>query len=181
MTCSRSITASLLSIGLTVTLSQMVSAFDSHDTPKEPLACFGEACAEPTAVRYLGDVCWNAEMGESGVPIRVGVTHMGGGRFALNGVIGAEEGFAITGNVVRIRQQWAFTLIANGEAVQIPVSGTATVDAAGATLMSGTLDLKTLDGTIAGSDATGFSQDFPGFTSGLKYDGAFPLKRVPCR
>ena len=177
---SRAVVISLVGFGFIAICAGSARATEPLDGAKR-LACFGNLCVERTAVKYLGDACWIAQNSDGDVPIRLGITHMGAARFAFNGVIGADEAFPITGNAVRIAGKWAFTLIANGGEQGIPVSATLTVDAAGATLFSGTLDPTTLDGTIFATNAIGVSQETPSLPSALTYLGAFPLKKTSCK
>lgn len=62
---------------------------------RKKVHCFGGRCAPRKAVKFLGNVCWDLSipsLGDDPASLELGVTHMGGGHFVLNGVLGAIEG-----------------------------------------------------------------------------------------
>ena len=124
--------------------------------------CFGETCVPPDAVAYLGDFCWTFSTGESVFQLVLGVTHMGGKRFALNGTIGSEdEQFPITGVATRRGREWLITMTATGGGVGfvLPTDPPQVVDVAGATLFYAVLDGPSLNGQLLGASARGVSHE----------------------
>jgi hypothetical protein len=163
--------------GLLALAERPVSAEERPDSPRD--VCFGSKCVEKDAVKYLGDVCWNTTLG--GSALRLGVTHVGGGRFALNGTVTTgSETFPVTGSIMLIVGFWNFTLSSNAGQTGIVISPQLTVDAAGTTLISGTLDRQRLSGTIFATNVIGFSKESPATTSGVTYVGSFPLTYTEC-
>lgn len=145
--------------------------------------CFGEVCVSPETVAYLGDFCWIVPTGEGEFRLTLGVTHMGGKRFSLNGTIGnEEEQFPITGVATRRGREWLITMTATGGGVGfvIPTDPPQVVDVAGATLFYAVLDGPSLNGQLLGAEVLGFAQDPQGFSSGVSYAGAAELSSVPC-
>jgi hypothetical protein len=145
--------------------------------------CFGEICVPPDAVAYLGDFCWTFSTDEGEAKLVLGVTHMGGKRFSLNGTIGTEEEqFPITGAATRRGRDWFITMTATGGGVGfvLPTDPPQVVDVAGATLFYAVLDGQSLNGQLLGADVLGFATEPQGFSSGVRYAGAAALVSAPC-
>ena len=72
-------------------------SFLEHETIKhykKNVHCFGGRCAHRNAVKFLGNICWDMSIpsiGNESGSMELGITHMGGGHFVLNGVLGAKE------------------------------------------------------------------------------------------
>jgi hypothetical protein len=145
--------------------------------------CFGETCVPPDAVAYLGDFCWTFTAEETEARLVLGLTHMGGKRFSLNGSIGTEDAeFPITGVAIRRGREWLITMTATGGGVGfvLPTDPPQAVDVAGARLFYAVLDGPTLNGQLLGADVRGFSPESEGFSSGVRFAGAVELSNVPC-
>jgi len=172
-----------LAFSILLLWSNVSFAIEVQTMKKPQKLCFADECVGLKTLRYLGDFCWTAPAGQGVATLRLGVTHMGGGRVAMNGVIENEgEAFIMTGTAAIVDGNWAFTLTAAGGEVGIPVATDPplTVDAAGATLFSGSVEPETLNGTIFAADVIGVSHDSPALSSGVSYRGSVPLTRTSC-
>ena len=145
--------------------------------------CFGEVCVGTETVAYLGDFCWTYPSGEREARLTLGVTHMGGKRFSLNGTIETEHGeFPITGVATRRGREWFITMTATGGGigVVIPTEPPQVVDVAGAALYYAVLDGPSLNGQLLSAKALGFAQEAEGLSSGVRFAGAVELAAGPC-
>ena len=155
---------------------------------KRTAHCFGNKCVPHRAVRFLGNVCWDVlipSVGDESGSLELGVTHMGGGHFVLNGVLGAlEEGAGevlfslVRGNSEIVEDQRRLSLDnTTAEVFDDPVLGD-NLQGNGAVVFNLFLDPTTLDGSgLAGGVQTGNLPDitFIGFL------GDVNVKRIPCR
>jgi hypothetical protein len=145
--------------------------------------CFGEVCVGTEAVAYLGDFCWTFAAGEGEGLLTLGVTHMGGKRFALNGTIEMQDGqFPITGVATRRGREWFIAMTATGGGVgfAIPTDPPQVVDVAGAALFYAVLDGPSLNGQLLSARVLGFAQEREGNASGVRFAGAVELSSITC-
>ena len=150
--------------------------------------CFGNQCIPHRAVRFLGNVCWDVlipSIGDESGSLELGVTHMGGGHFVLNGVLGAledgadEVGFSLVrGNSEIVEDQRRLSLHNTAaEVFDDPALGD-NLQGNGSVVFNLFLDPTTLDGSgFAGGVQTGNLPDltFVGFL------GDVNVKHIPCQ
>lgn len=156
--------------------------------------CFGGVCAPRLAVLHLGEFCWHVfeegsehshdeGMMEDETILRLGVSHMGSGNFALHGTLksGEAEAIAVSGNAK----------LASGDSMVGTLTGAfgqlgailetqppQVVDRSGAQLLSLSLNHDSLAGTAHLTTATAINA-LPDL-SGLSYGGVFTLEKIEC-
>ena len=161
------------------------AAFKKH---RKNVRCFGGRCAHRRAVKFLGNVCWDVSisaLGDTPISMKLGVTHMGGGHFMLNGVLGAiEEGedevefSLVRGNSEMVEGKRRLSLDNTaGEVFDHPVLGN-NLQGNGAVLYNLVLDPKTLDGNgFGGAWQTGNLEDL----NVLFFLGEVTVKKISCK
>ncbi len=142
-------------------------AFKKH---RKKVHCFGGRCAHRKAVKFLGNVCWDmsiSALGDTPISMELDATHMGGGHFMLNGVLGAiEEGedkvefSLVRGNSEVVEGKRRLSLDnTTGEVFDDPFLGN-NLQGNGAVLYNLVLVPKTLDGRgFGGAWQTGNLED----------------------
>jgi hypothetical protein len=156
--------------------------------------CFGGVCAPRLAIQHLGEFCWHVfEAGsdhshDTGIPedetiLRLGVSHMGNGNFALQGTLktGEAEPIAVNGNAkLASGAMMVGTLTgAFGQlGATLETQPPQVADIAGAQLLSLSMNHDSLEGTAHLSTATAVN-GLPNL-SGIAYGGVFTLEKIEC-
>ena len=167
------------------------NSFSDHDGFKKHrknVRCFGNRCAHRKAVKFLGNVCWDVSIpsiGDERGSMKLGVTHMGGGHFVLNGVLGAlEEGedevmfSLVRGNSEMVQGKRRLSLDnTTAEIFDDPFLGN-NLQGNGGVIFNLFLDPKTLDGSgFGGGVQTGNLDDL----NTIGFLGEVTFKKIPCK
>ena len=165
--------------------------YSEHETFKKRIKkvhCFGGRCVHRKAVKFLGNVCWDVSIpsiGDERGSMKLGVTHMGGGHFVLNGVLGAiEEGedevlfSLVRGNSEIVEGKRRLSLDnTTAEVFDDPFLGN-NLQGNGGVIFNLFLDPKTLDGSgFGGGVQTGSLDDL----NVIGFLGDVTVKKISCK
>ena len=166
-------------------------SFFEHETfnkRRKKVHCFGGRCVPRKAVKFLGNVCWDVSipsLGDNPGSMELGLTHMGGGHFVLNGVLGAiEEGedeaefSLVRGNSELVDGKRRLSLDnTTAEVFDDPFLGN-DLQGNGGVIFNLFLDPKTLDGSGFGGGVQMGNLDDLNFIGFL---GEVTVKKISCK
>ena len=166
-------------------------SFSDHETFKQSRKrphCFGGRCVQRKEVKYLGNVCWDVSipsLGDNPGSMKLGITHMGGGHFVLNGLLGAiEEGEGkvefslVRGNSELVEDKRRLSLDnTTAEVFDDPFLGN-DLQGNGGVIFNLFLDPKTLDGSGFGGGVQMGNLDDLNFIGFL---GEVSVKKISCK